>query len=194
MPAGAHRRSGGRSQGMQQERPPQAGVLQVPQTGCTGGCCRQVIAGPGERRLAARQQAAAQQEGQPALRMRALYDALDLRAHPLHSNMRQLIPLAHQAAPRILGDGEIQHGGEAHTAQHPQRILAEAFLRLAHTADTAELKIPLTAKGINQRTIKPGAHGVDREIAAAEVLLHIAHKKTCSDGGDRHSRSPSGTS
>ncbi|WYT59446.1 hypothetical protein MHH28_10570 [Paenibacillus sp. FSL K6-1217] len=87
--------------------------------------------------------------------------------------MRQLVTLAQQAAPGILRNREIQHGGKTYAAQHPQRILFEALLRVANTADHAELKIPLPAEGVNPRAVKAAADGIDRKVTAAEILPHI---------------------
>nr|WP_256701149.1 hypothetical protein [Paenibacillus sp. P46E] len=85
------------------------GVLQVPDPGRQGGGCRHVAAGPGERRLAARQQPAARQQSEAAHGMRAEDDAFKLRANALHGNVRQLVTLAQETPPSILGDPEIKH-------------------------------------------------------------------------------------
>ncbi|MNO40504.1 hypothetical protein D3C76_306530 [compost metagenome] len=108
--------------------------------------------------------------------MRAEDDAFKLRANTFHGNMRQLVTLAQQSAPSIFGDGKIKHRSEAHTSQHAQRILLEAFLRITHTADQPALRILLSAIRINQNAIQAAAHRIDREITAAEILLHITYK------------------
>ncbi|MNC28518.1 hypothetical protein D3C75_767250 [compost metagenome] len=98
---------------MEQQRPPQAGALQFPDPGQDGGGCRHIAAGPGERGFAARQQAAAREHAEAAPWMRPLDDALRLTTDALHGNMRQLVPLAQQPPPGILGDGKVQYRREA---------------------------------------------------------------------------------
>lgn len=90
--------------------------------------------------------------------------------------MRQLVSLAQQTAPGILRNREIQHGSKTYAAQHPQRILLEAFLRFTYTADHAELEITLPAERVNPPAVKATADGIDREITAAEVLPYIPYE------------------
>ncbi|MNI25202.1 hypothetical protein D3C73_788430 [compost metagenome] len=108
--------------------------------------------------------------------MRTENDAFKLRANAFYGNMRQLVPLAQQSPPSILGDAEIENRRKAHTAQHAQRILLETGLGIAHTADQPALGILLSAIGINDNPIQPAAHRIDREITAAEIVLNITYK------------------
>ncbi|MNI48467.1 hypothetical protein D3C73_1030310 [compost metagenome] len=109
--------------------------------------------------------------------MRPLDDALRLGADALHGNMRQLIPLAQQPPPCILGDGEIQHRREPHAAQHAQRVLFEALLGFTYAADTARAQIPFTAERVNQNAIQAAADRVNGEVPPPQVFFNIAYKK-----------------
>ena len=74
--------------------------------------------------------------------------------------------LAHQA-PGFRRHREPEARGETRDAQHAQRILDE---RRRNMAQHAGPKIGLPAVGIDQRAPLVAGHGVDRQIAAGEIL------------------------
>ena len=64
-----------------------------------------------------------------------------------------------------------QPGGEAQAAQQPQRVLAEAPLRLADAADKPSGEVRAPAKGVRDAPGGVHGHGVYREVAPAQVGL-----------------------
>ena len=79
------------------------------------------------------------------------------------------------AVSGALVDLHVEERREAHRAQHPQRVLAEALVRLADGPQDARLEIALTPEEVHElagRAVLPGSpgHRVHREVAARQVL------------------------
>ena len=74
-----------------------------------------------------------------------------------------------------LVDLHLEQRREAHRTEHPQRVLAEALVRLADRSQDARLEVALAPEEVHQlpgRSVLAGApgHGVHREVAARQVL------------------------
>src|SRR5438093_3063357 len=72
-------------------------------------------------------------------------------------------------------DPHIQQRREAHGAQHPERVLAEALLRLADRSQQARVEVALATKRVDELARRPvlagpPGHPVPREVAAREVV------------------------
>ena len=66
---------------------------------------------------------------------------------------------------------EAQLGGEADGAQHAQRVLVEAALRLAHAAEQPALEVGAAAEGVGDMPRGVHGHGVHGEVPPREVGL-----------------------
>lgn len=67
-------------------------------------------------------------------------------------------------------------GGKADGAEHPERVLVKAALRLAHAAEQAAPEVVPPAEGVRYLPGCVHGHGVHREVAPGEVGFERAAK------------------
>ena len=92
-----------------------------------------------------------------------------------HRGLGEVAAMTFDRRPRRRLDREIELGREAHRANHPDRILAHAHLRIADRADQPRMKVGDAADIIDHlegaRIVK---ERVDREVAPKRVLFRRA--------------------
>ena len=71
-------------------------------------------------------------------------------------------------------DREAEPRGESQRAEHAQRVLLKAQLRIADAADDPVLYVVHAAEGVGDQPVGREGDGVHREVAAAEVGRKIA--------------------
>ncbi len=75
-----------------------------------------------------------------------------------------------------------QCGDKSRGAQGPQRILPEDDARVPYRAEKAILQISFSPVGVDQASVNPHSHGVDREVASRQIPRQVFAK--------RHARFP----
>jgi len=116
-----------------------------------------------------------EQQAQPARRTRGEEQLEQLVAHPLGRHGGQA---ACGLAGRVPGrriELEVEHGSEAHGAQHPQVILGEAPARLTDGPDQPRRQVRPAAEGVAERARdRVEGQGVDREVPPGQILFQAA--------------------
>ncbi|MNN09156.1 hypothetical protein D3C81_1220320 [compost metagenome] len=122
------------------------------------------------------QQPAAFKQGQPAERVRAQHDLLQLHTHAFRRDITKLVPAIKERLPQALDWAEAKRRSKPDGSHHPQGILLKPFFGNANTADQPTLNIRSAVKRINQLPIQPTGDGVHRKIAPPQILGNRIHK------------------
>ena len=89
----------------------------------------------------------------------------------------QLAGLLLNGGERLLVDREIEPGGKANGAEHPQLVFGDAGQRIANGADDAALQIRLAADVVDHLLgERVEEQAVDREVAALGVVLGVGER------------------
>ena len=108
---------------------------------------------------------------QNALGVCAAQQLGELGMHPLGGNGAQVFPALVYRLCRAGLQPHIQHRGKAQRAHKAQAVLVKAAGGLAHTAHKAILQILQAAEGVHHSHRRMIGHGIDRKIAAGQILF-----------------------
>ena len=121
------------------------------------------------------EQSALAHQLQPARGAAAGHDRHDFLADALGGDIGDLGRGAAHRGPRRGIDLEVEPGGKAHRAQHPQMVFFEALGGVADSADQAGAQIAHPAHQVDDPpACRIEVHAADSEIAPARVLLDRA--------------------
>ena len=107
---------------------------------------------------------------------RAAQQPGQLLPHPLTGDAVQQGTAAQQRRPGVLLHTKIQHGGKAHTPQHPQAVLLKAPGRVAHTADKSRCQILPAPVEVDEPLPGVIGHGVDGKVPPLQIPLQAGGK------------------
>ena len=106
-------------------------------------------------------------------------DQAELFCDALGRDMRQQPCVAHDRVPEQGFDAKMQRTRETDRAQDAQGVFLQPPRGIAHTADDAGTQVFLPVERIDDAQLWMHGHGIDREVASAQIPEQIRGKGYC---------------